>query len=90
MQYTRLAVAVLKELTIRNVIKLTNYTKLDFSSTLGMAFKENLTFYDSSFIITAEGTGAILVTEDEKLEEVARKFVKTITYSKFERVLAEQ
>ena len=90
MQYTRLAVAVLKELTIRNVIKLTNYTKLDFSSTLGMAFKENLTFYDSSFIITAEGTGAILVTEDEKLEEAARKSVKTIMYKELEHALAER
>ena len=82
--------AVIKELTMRNVIELVDYTKLDFSWTLRLAHKENLTFYDSSFIITAEGTGAILVTEDEKLEEVARKFVKTITYSKFERALAEQ
>jgi len=55
-----------------------------------MAHKENLTFYDASFIKDAESIGAVLVTEDEKLEEVARKFVKTIIYSKFERALAEQ
>jgi len=81
--------AVIKELTMRNVIELVDYTKLDFSWTLRLAHKENLTFYDSSFIITAEGTGAILVTEGEKLEEAARKSIKTITYEGLERVLAE-
>ena len=80
---------VLKELTIRNVIELIDYTKLDFSLTLGMAHKENLTFYDASFIKAAEGIGAVLVTEDEKLEEAARKPVKTITYEELERVLTE-
>ena len=81
---------VLKELTMKNVIEIADYTKLDFSSALVMAHKENLTFYDASFIKDAESIGAVLVTEDEKLEEVARKFVKTITYSKLERALAEQ
>lgn len=82
--------AVIKELTMRNVIELVDYTKLDFSSTLRLAHKENLTFYDTSFIIIAEGTGAILVTEDEKLEEAARESVETITYGEFEHKLAKQ
>jgi len=82
--------AVIKELIVRNVIELVDYTKLDFSSTLRLAHKENLTFYDTSFIITAEGTGAILVTEDEKLEEAARKSVDTITYGELEHKLAKQ
>lgn len=81
---------VIKELTMRNVIELVDYTKLDFSSTLRLAHKENLTFYDTSFIITAEGTGAILVTEDEKLEEAARESVETIMYGEFEHKLAKQ
>jgi len=81
---------VLKELTIRNVIELIDCTKLDFSLTLRMACKENLTFYDASFIKTAESIGAVLVTEDEKLEEAARKSAKTMTCREFERALAEQ
>lgn len=55
-----------------------------------MAHKENLTFYDASFIITAEGTGAILVTEDEKLEEAAKESVETITCGELEHKLAKQ
>jgi predicted nucleic acid-binding protein len=81
---------VLKELTMRNIIELIDYTKLDFSSTLGMARKKNLTFYDASFIKAAESIGAVLVTEDEKLKEAARKSVKTITYEELERALAKK
>jgi predicted nucleic acid-binding protein len=81
---------VLKELTMRNVIGLIDYTKLDFSSALGMAHKENFTFYDTLFIKTAEHIGAVLVTEDEKMEEAARKSVKTITYKQLERALTER
>ena len=82
--------AVIKELTMRNVIELVDYTKLDFSWTLRLAHKENLTFYDTSFIKAAESIGAVLVTEDEKLEEAARKSVKTITYKELERALAKR
>ena len=81
---------VLKELVMRNVIELVDYTKVDFSSVLRVAHKENLTFYDASFIKDAESIGAVLVTEDEKLEEAARKFVKTITYEALGRVLAKK
>ena len=80
---------VLKEVTTRDLIGLVNYTELDFSSTFRMAYKENLTFYDTSFIKIAEGIGAILVTEDDKLKEVARKSVETITYKELEHVLAK-
>lgn len=75
---------------MRNVVELVDYTKLDCFWTLRLAHKENLTFYDTSFIITAEGTGAILVTEDEKLEEAARESVETITYGELEHKLAKQ
>jgi predicted nucleic acid-binding protein len=81
---------VLKELPMRNVIELIDYAKLDFSLILEMAYKENLTFYDASFIMAAESMRAVLVTEDEKLKEAARKSVKTITYKELERALAER
>ena len=81
---------VLKELTTRDLIGLVNYTELDFSSTFKMAYKENLTFYDTSFIKIAEGIGAILVTEDDKLKEAAKKSVETITYKELEHVLAKR
>jgi predicted nucleic acid-binding protein len=81
---------VLKELTMRNAIELIDYTKLEFSSTLKMVHKENLTFYDASFIKAAESMGAVLVTDDEKLKEAARKFVKTITYEELEPALAKE
>jgi len=53
-----------------------------------MVHKENLTFYDASFIKTVENIGAILVTGDEKLKKDARKFVKTIIYKALELALA--
>jgi len=81
---------VLKELTMRDVIELVDYTKLDFSSALVMANKENLTFYDASFIKVAESMGAVLVTEDEKLEEASKKSVKTMTYKELERALIKR
>ena len=79
----------LKDLTMKNVIQLTNIAKLDFSHTLKRAYKEQLTFYDASYIAIAENTEAILVTEDEKLRKTASKFVKTITYTDFENRLAQ-
>ena len=79
----------LKDLALRNVIQPVNFGKLDFSCTLKRAYKEQLTFYDASYITTAESTEAILVTEDEKLQKAASKFVKTITYTDLESRLAQ-
>jgi predicted nucleic acid-binding protein len=79
----------LKDLTMKNVIQPINFTKLDFSHTLNKAYKKQLTFYDTSYITTAENTKAILVTEDEKLRKAASKFVKTITYTDLESRLAQ-
>jgi predicted nucleic acid-binding protein len=84
------AATMLKDLTMKGVIQSMNFTDLDFSTTLEMAHIEFLTFYDASFIITAKSTEAILVTEDEKLQKVARKFVKTTTYTDFESRLAQR
>jgi predicted nucleic acid-binding protein len=71
----------LKNLVMRNMIQTINFAKLDFSHALNKAYKEQLTFYDASYIATAESTEAILVTEDKKLRKAAGKFVKTITYT---------
>ena len=79
----------LKDLATRSVIQPINFTKLDFSQTLKKAHKERLTFYDASYIATAESTEAILVTEDEKLRKAASKFVKTITYTTLESRLTQ-
>jgi predicted nucleic acid-binding protein len=76
----------IKDLTVRGVIKLIKFTKLDFSNTLKIANKEGLTFYDASYIAVAESLEAILVTEDEKLK-IANKFIKTMTYSDLEEKL---
>jgi len=79
----------LKDITLRSLIQPINFAKLDFSQTLKRAYKEQLTFYDTSYITTAESTEAILVTEDEKLRKAASKFVKTITYTDLENRLAQ-
>jgi len=79
----------LKDLTTRNIIQPVNFIKLDFSSTLKKASEEQLTFYDTSYITTAESTKAILVTEDKKLRKTASKFVKTITYTDLENRLTQ-
>jgi predicted nucleic acid-binding protein len=79
----------LKDLTMRNVIQLINFTKLDFPHTLKRAYTEHLTFYDASYIAIAENTEAMLVTEDEKLQNVASKFVKSITYADLENRLTQ-
>jgi len=79
----------LRDLATRSVIQPINFTELDFSQTLKKAHKERLTFYDASYIATAESTEAILVTEDEKLQKAASKFVKTITYTDLESRLTQ-
>jgi predicted nucleic acid-binding protein len=80
----------LKDLAMRNVIQSVNFTKLDFSHTLKRAHKEQLAFYDTSYIVAAESTEAILVTEDEKLLKAASNFVETITYTDLESKLAQK
>lgn len=80
----------IKDLAVRGVIKTIDFTKLDFFSTLQIAYREGLTFYDASYIAAAITTEVILVTEDEKLQKVASKFVETITYADFEDRLIQK
>jgi len=79
----------LKDLALRSLIQPINFARLDFSHTLKRAYEEQLTFYDASYVTTAESTEAILVTEDERLRKAASNFVKTITYTDLEKRLAE-
>lgn len=81
---------IIRDLAIKSVIKPINFTKLDFSHTIQIAHKEGLTFYDASYITTAKNTEAILVTEDEKLQKVANKFIKAITYTNLESKLTQK
>jgi predicted nucleic acid-binding protein len=48
---------------------------------LKMALKENLSFYDASYIHAAKENGLTLVTDDEQLYKVSKKYVRTITSS---------
>lgn len=80
----------LKDLATKGVIQPTNLADLSFPDTMDTAYKETLTFYDASYIITAKNAEAILVTEDEKLRRAANKFVKTITYTDLESRLAQR
>ena len=43
---------------------------------LKLALKENLTFYDASYLQSAIESGSELVTEDRKLQNKAEKYVK--------------
>ena len=46
--------------------------------TLEMAVREGLTYYDASYINTAAEKDLILVTDDEKLYKVSKRYVKTL------------
>lgn len=46
---------------------------------LKIAVKEGLTYYDASYIYTAMKNNLTLVTDDQQLYEISKKYVKTIT-----------
>jgi predicted nucleic acid-binding protein len=79
----------IKDLIARKMIQLIDVTNLDLPQTFNKAHKEQITFYDASYIISAKAMEAILVTEDEKLLKAASKFVKTITYADLESRLIQ-
>jgi len=82
------AMDILKDLTARGIIRVVGFKELNLGNTLRLAGGEELTFYDASYIVTAEIVGATLVTEDERLREAAGKRVSTITYTDFKRKVA--
>jgi len=44
-----------------------------------VAVKESLTFYDASYVVAAESAGLILVTDDAKLGEKAKKYLSVLS-----------
>ena len=46
---------------------------------LRIALRESLTYYDASYIQAAKENGLRLVTDDERLINVSKKYVKTVT-----------
>lgn len=51
----------------------------DALETLKIAVKESLTYYDASYINAAMENGLTLVTDDEQLYRMSKKYVKTVT-----------
>lgn len=50
----------------------------DALSILKMAIEENLTYHDASYLQAAIKNGLTLVTDDEKLYETGKKYIKTM------------
>jgi len=78
---------ILGELTRREVIHLVDVAGLELPDTLRLACHENLTFYDASYVTAAKHESAVLVTEDAKLRESARKHVETVDLTSLEHRL---
>ena len=49
---------------------------------LELAVKEGLTYYDASYLHAAIQSNMVLVTDDEKLSSIAKKFVETLKSDK--------
>ncbi|RLF07180.1 MAG: DNA-binding protein [Thermoprotei archaeon] len=63
---------------IFKVIRILSITELE-KEVFSLASKENLTVYDASYLYTAMRNGLILVTDDQKLKDIASKYVEVIT-----------
>lgn len=48
-------------------------------ATLNIVIEEGITYYDASYICAAIKNNTILVTDDEKLHIIAKKYVEAIT-----------
>ena len=78
-------VALLNELTTKNLVQTINFTVLDLLATLNLAHSNRLTFYDASYIVATQAVKGVLVTEDEKLCKTANSYVKTISFAQLEK-----
>lgn len=63
---------------VLKVIEATSVKGLE-KEIFNLAFEENLTVYDASYICAAIKNKLILVTDDRKLGEKAAKYVKVVT-----------
>jgi len=55
------------------------------SAILNIAVEEGSTYYDASYIHAAIKNGATLVTDDRKLNSIAKKYVETMTSEELNR-----
>lgn len=71
--------------TMKNIFLLDGFTKiswrdLDYSSVFNLALDNNITFYDASYLMASIALKKPLVTEDEKLSQVATKYVRAVSW----------
>jgi len=81
---------VIRDLTGKDLVHVMSFHKLDLPATLRLAFAEELTFYDASYVVTARDAEAILVTEDHKLRKSAGRRVEAIDFSDFHGKLSRK
>ncbi len=74
-------VALLKELTNKNLVLNISFNAIDLQSTLALAQSNHITFYDASYLVATQKVKGILVTEDQKLSKTANRHIKTISFS---------
>jgi len=72
--------------TLVEVLKRMNVILIeDCSAVLSIAVEEGLTYYDASYIHAADRNGLTLITDDERLSSIAKKYVQTATSSDIEQ-----
>ena len=64
------------------LLQLVSFAELDPKRIFNLAFSERLTFYDASYVVAAETMTMTLVTDDDRLSEVAGQFVETRSSTK--------
>ena len=77
------AVEVMEALDVlvkRGLIKAVSFNKLDPYRIIKLAVTEELSFYDSSYIVAAGKLNATLATEDRELRRKAKKYVDVANY----------
>jgi predicted nucleic acid-binding protein len=68
--------------TLFDVLKRMNVVSIeDSSAVLSIGVEEGLTYYDASYIHAAHANGLTLITDDERLRSIAKKYVQTATSS---------
>ncbi len=63
---------------LRNVFEALDVVDVDDAKAMELALKEDMTYYDAIFLSAAIKEGATLVTDDTKLEKIAKKYVKSL------------
>ncbi len=80
--------SVTMELAKHGIVNVARFDSLEMKRVLEIAFMERLTFYDASYIVTAEKLRAYLATEDRELRSKASRYVESMDYSQLVKALA--